>query len=117
MPEQFVVRAVDTGYGHIKFADGRESSDVIRCDSFPSQSPSAGAGQLEGGGAKLYTEAIRAKFPRHEVVTLTHPAFANGGTFIPVVTMAPYAPDIDAVLANGKAIGICDEAQWRGVAG
>jgi len=32
---------------------------------------------VAGGGAKLYVDAIRAKFPRHEVVALSNPAFAN----------------------------------------
>ena len=43
------VRAVDVGYGHIKFADGRDEQNSIRCDSFPSQSPAGRAGALGGG--------------------------------------------------------------------
>jgi plasmid segregation protein ParM len=37
-----VVRAIDVGYGHIKFSDGRDPANpaVIRTDSIPSQSPS-----------------------------------------------------------------------------
>ncbi len=34
-----VVRAVDVGYGHIKFTDGRDTTGNIRTDSIPSQSP------------------------------------------------------------------------------
>lgn len=35
-----VVRAVDVGYGHIKFTDGRDTAtQAIRTDSIPSQSP------------------------------------------------------------------------------
>lgn len=37
-----IVRAIDVGYGHVKFTDGRDSHDKsIRTDSIPSQSPSA----------------------------------------------------------------------------
>lgn len=35
------VRAVDVGYGHIKFSDGRNADLSIRTDSIPSQSPPA----------------------------------------------------------------------------
>ena len=49
MSHQFSVRAVDCGYGHIKFADGRDEAGAIRCDSFPSQSPTARGGSLDGG--------------------------------------------------------------------
>lgn len=42
MSHSMVIRAVDCGYGHIKFTEGRdEASTLIRCDSFPSQSPTA----------------------------------------------------------------------------
>lgn len=37
-----IVRAVDVGYGHVKFTDGRDpESNEIRTDSIPSQSPAA----------------------------------------------------------------------------
>lgn len=43
MPLQsLVVRAIDVGYGHIKFTDGRDpATRAIRTDSIPSQSPAA----------------------------------------------------------------------------
>jgi len=37
---QYIVRAVDIGFGHVKWTDGRDG-DKIRADSFPSQSPIA----------------------------------------------------------------------------
>lgn len=38
--EYFVVRAIDVGYGHIKFTDGRDPvTGLIRTDVIPSQSP------------------------------------------------------------------------------
>ena len=38
-----IARAIDVGYGHIKFSDGRDptNSNTIRTDSIPSQSPTA----------------------------------------------------------------------------
>lgn len=42
------VRAIDGGYGHFKWTDGRDERDHIRCDSFPSQSPLAPDGALGG---------------------------------------------------------------------
>ena len=38
-----IARAIDVGYGHIKFSDGRDptNSNIIRTDSIPSQSPTA----------------------------------------------------------------------------
>lgn len=32
---------------------------------------------LSGGGAKLYAKALQSKFPRHKIVTLNSPSFAN----------------------------------------
>ena len=36
---EMVVRAVDVGYGHVKYSQGRSECGEIRCDWFPSQSP------------------------------------------------------------------------------
>lgn len=36
-----VIRAIDVGYGHVKFTDGRCPANALRCDQFPSQSPVA----------------------------------------------------------------------------
>lgn len=37
-----IVRAIDVGYGHVKFTDGRDpETNEIRTDSIPSQSPAA----------------------------------------------------------------------------
>ncbi len=48
--KELVVRAIDVGYGHIKFTDGREASTrQIRTDSIPSQSPAAKAPLTAGG--------------------------------------------------------------------
>lgn len=49
MSKSLCTRAVDVGYGHIKYADGRDEHNAIRCDSFPSQSPAGRAGALGGG--------------------------------------------------------------------
>jgi len=46
---EMVVRAVDVGYGHIKYSRGRNTSGEILCDRFPSQSP-ASRDQLYVGG-------------------------------------------------------------------
>ncbi len=46
-----VVRAIDVGYGHIKFTDGCDPSDKgIRTDSIPSQSPVAQTDSIAGPG-------------------------------------------------------------------
>ncbi|MHB1098328.1 MAG: PRTRC system protein D [Burkholderiales bacterium] len=45
MQDQYTVRAVDVGYGHVKWTDGRDGDD-IRADSFPSQSPIAHEGDF-----------------------------------------------------------------------
>lgn len=37
------------------------------------------------------------------------------GQYNIVRTMALYAPGIDFVLVNGRAIGVTDEDQWRGL--
>lgn len=34
-----VVRAIDVGYGHVKWTEGRDSDDEIIADAFPSQAP------------------------------------------------------------------------------
>ena len=50
MMQEPVVRAVDVGYGHIKFSDGRNiTTGEVRTDSFPSQSPMAPQQQLDAG--------------------------------------------------------------------
>jgi len=36
-----VVRAVDVGYGHVKWSEGRDESGLILADAFPSQAPLA----------------------------------------------------------------------------
>lgn len=49
-----VVRAVDVGYGHIKFTDGRDpSSGTIRTDSIPSQSPAYKGEIVAGAGVVM----------------------------------------------------------------
>ena len=46
-----VVRAVDVGYGHVKFTDGCDPHDKsIRTDSIPSQSPVARTDTVDGPG-------------------------------------------------------------------
>lgn len=45
---KFSVRALDLGYGHVKFTDGRSEDGAVRCDSFPSQSPAAMENTLDG---------------------------------------------------------------------
>jgi hypothetical protein len=50
MMQEPVVRAVDVGYGHVKFSDGRIiTTGEVRTDSFPSQSPMAPQQQLDAG--------------------------------------------------------------------
>ena len=47
-----IVRAIDVGYGHIKFTDGRDTeTGALRTDSIPSQSPAyKGTIVASGGG-------------------------------------------------------------------
>lgn len=48
------VRAVDVGYGHIKFSDGRNpATQAIRTDSIPSQSPAYKGSMIKGGGGVM----------------------------------------------------------------
>lgn len=55
MANQLTVRAVDVGYGHIKFTDGRDpDSQAIRAHTIPSQSPLF-AGQFLNPGASIMT--------------------------------------------------------------
>lgn len=44
-----IVRAIDVGYGHTKFTDGRNADGTIIADSFPSQSPLAPEEELSVG--------------------------------------------------------------------
>lgn len=37
--KELVVRAIDVGYGHVKFTDGYDSEGELMAESFPSQSP------------------------------------------------------------------------------
>lgn len=48
IPHQLSVRALDLGYGHVKFTEGRSETGAVRCDSFPSQSPAAMEGMVDG---------------------------------------------------------------------
>jgi plasmid segregation protein ParM len=41
MNNEVVVRAIDVGYGHVKFSDGYNPDGALRVESFPSQSPVA----------------------------------------------------------------------------
>ena len=34
-----IVRAVDVGYGHVKWSEGRDDTGLIIADVFPSQAP------------------------------------------------------------------------------
>lgn len=39
MEQEVIVRAIDVGYGHVKFTDGYSAEGSLCVDSFPSQSP------------------------------------------------------------------------------
>ena len=39
MEREVIVRAIDVGYGHVKFTDGYSQDGTLRVESFPSQSP------------------------------------------------------------------------------
>ena len=53
MANQLTVRAVDVGYGHIKFTDGRDpGSKAIRTHTIPSQSPLF-AGEFFNSGSSI----------------------------------------------------------------
>jgi plasmid segregation protein ParM len=39
------VRAIDVGYGHVKYTNGRDQAGHVQVDSFPSQSPRASSDQ------------------------------------------------------------------------
>ena len=55
MANTLTVRAVDVGYGHIKFTDGRDAAtNAIRTYSIPSQSPLF-KGQLIGTSTSIMT--------------------------------------------------------------
>lgn len=41
----------------------------------------------------------------------------NRGRKIVIQTMAPYAPAVDFAIIDGRAVGITNEDQWRGVVG
>ena len=48
------VRAIDVGYGHIKFTDGRDSETAtLRTESIPSQSPAFKGTIVTGGGGVM----------------------------------------------------------------
>ena len=54
MTSNLIVRAVDVGYGHIKFTDGRDTeSGALRSDSIPSQSPAYKGTIVAGGGGVM----------------------------------------------------------------
>lgn len=63
------VRAIDVGYGHIKFTDGRDpESNALCTDSFPSQSPVAREQIVNGGVMQrrdTFTVPVNAR--RYEV--------------------------------------------------
>ena len=49
--QNLVVRAIDVGYGHVKFTDGRDvETGDLRTDSIPSQSPAFKGSLVAGGG-------------------------------------------------------------------
>ena len=49
-----VVRAIDVGYGHVKFTDGREAdTGDLRTYSIPSQSPAYKGTIVAGGGGVM----------------------------------------------------------------
>ena len=53
MKRHLTVRAIDVGYGHIKFTEGRDpATNTIRTDSIPSQSPEAKATMKTAGVMK-----------------------------------------------------------------
>lgn len=58
MSTQPVVRAIDVGYGHVKFSEGRDASGKITADRFPSQSPLASEDDL-GVGVMQRRETFR----------------------------------------------------------
>lgn len=47
MSPALVVRAIDVGYGHVKFTDGYSDDGTLCVDSFPSQSPVSSGAQLK----------------------------------------------------------------------
>lgn len=49
-----IVRAIDVGYGHIKFTDGHDTENsTLRTDSIPSQSPAYKGTIVAGGGGVM----------------------------------------------------------------
>ena len=63
-----IVRAIDVGYGHIKFTDGRDTeTGALRTDSIPSQSPAyKGTIVASGGGVTRcapFADGVRAGQP------------------------------------------------------
>jgi hypothetical protein len=46
MEETYVVRAIDVGYGHVKFSEGPNNGGHMQFDSFPSQAPLSVSTQL-----------------------------------------------------------------------
>lgn len=51
MPQKLVVRAIDVGYGHVKWSDGRDETGEILADRFPSQAPLAVSNEVKAGFA------------------------------------------------------------------
>lgn len=86
--QQPIVRAVDVGYGHVKWTDGYDG-EAILAEAFPSQSVVSQTAQhqsavwqqrdtfLIGGGATMYRDAIQDKFPHHPIHILHEPTLAN----------------------------------------
>ena len=81
-----IVRALDVGYGNVKFVKKHEFiEDMVRCDMFPSKSPAATEGDIGEGTLKPRdTVFIEINKVRHEVgydVTLAQGANDESGNF------------------------------------
>lgn len=101
-PSNFIVRAADLGFRNTKYVSSIVGSDIC-CASFPSiaypsrREPSTHIGQqavasmlhwigalygfqniiLVGGAAYLFKKAIKEAFPKHNILEVKDPLYAN----------------------------------------
>ena len=81
-----IVRALDVGYGNVKFVKKHEFiEDMVRCDMFPSKSPAATEGDIGEGTLKprdtVFIEINKVRYEVGYDVTLAQGANDESGNF------------------------------------
>ena len=94
-----VVRAVDVGYGHVKWLEGRDDTGLIIADGFPSQAPLVIEGKiLAATRSRRDTFVVPVNENHYEVGRQVHMAYGKNQELEQLDDLFPLSYGYTAVL-------------------